>query len=272
MLKFLPSWNEVLFPGFVVLLFGVGGAVCGWFGERRTREYAALYGSITVLALWESFGPAAGLYRLTYHLLPGFDYLRAPSRFGLLTGLALCILAALGVTRLLAAMSKTTLAALPVITLAAAEILVPLPFAPPPPANPAYTQLAAMPYGSLLELPVYSQPLAYMRAGYMLGSTTHWMPLVDAYSDYIPDDFAESRDVLGEFPTRESLDWLASRHVRYALVHVDAYTEPAMRARLFDRLREFEPRLRTAYEDDATRLYEIVEAAPPPPAASVAAR
>ena len=81
--------------------------------------------------------------------------------------------------------------------------------------------------------------------------------------------------MLGEFPTRESLDWLICRHVRYALVHVDAYTDPAMRARLFDRLREFEPCLRIAYEDDATRLYEIVETAPPAPSPlpmSVAAR
>lgn len=91
----------------------------------------------------------------------------------------------------------------------------------------------------------------------MLGSTIHWMPLVDAYSDYIPEDFRENADVLGYFPTKESLDQLSAKRVRYALIHVNDYNA-AMRAELRERLREFSPYLRQVFADDETSLYEIL--------------
>jgi hypothetical protein len=257
MLAFLPKWNEVLFPGFVALTFGIGGLISGWLAGRRWRELSAMYGSLAALACWESFGPGAGLYRLTYAVVPGFSFLRAPSRFGLLVVLSLSVLAAIGIARLLARMSRPMLAAVPLALLAAGELLVPLPLTPTPGREPAYEQLARLPYGALIELPVYSDQFAQLRARYMLGSTVHWMPLVDAYSDYIPEDFLESVDVLGEFPTMESLARLERDRVRYALIHVSDYTNATMRAGLRERMKEFSPYLREIYADDGTSLYEI---------------
>jgi hypothetical protein len=259
MLALIPRWSEVLFPGFVALIFGIGGLISGWIAGRRWRELSAMYGSFALLACWESFGPRAGLYRLTYAVAPGFSFLRAPSRFGLLVVLSLSVLAAIGIARLLARISRPMLAALPLVLFAAGELAVPLRLMPTPGPDPAYRQLARLPYGALIELPVYSERFAQVRARYMLGSTIHWMPLVDAYSDYIPEDFLANADVLGDFPTKESLGQLSAEHVRYALIHVNDY-QGAIGRELRERMTEFSPYLRQVFADDETSLYEILGA------------
>ena len=260
MWAFIPKGSDQSFPGFVTLVFGVfalGSALSGPASGRRWRELVLLYSAIAVLACWESFGPRAGLYRLTYAVVPGFSFLRVPARFGLLVALSFSVLGAIGLAQLFARLPRPMLVAVPLALLAAAELAVPLRLTPTPEPEPAYAQLAKLPYGPLLELPVYSEKFAFLRSRYMLGSTNHWMPLVDSYSDYIPADFLEKMDVLGEFPTRESLAQLERDHVRYALVHVGAYTDGPMRAALFDRVKAFTPYLRVAYADNDTQLYEI---------------
>jgi len=257
MLAFLPAWHEVLFPGFVALVFGFVGALAGWRVGGRQREVVVLYAGAAALAFWESFGPSAGLYRVTYAIVPGFSFLRAPSRFGVLVALSFSVLAGLGVSRATAKTRVPALAAAILAFVAAAESRVPLRLAPVPAANPAYERLAALPYGAVLELPLYSEQFAYIRVRYMLGSTRHWMPLVDAYSDYIPQDFRDAADVLGEFPTSESIATLREQGVRYAVIHTADYGGPIRQA-LDERLAEFAPALRRLYADERTSLYEII--------------
>jgi hypothetical protein len=257
----IPKASEQLFPGFVAAIFGIGGLLSGWISGRRCRELSVLYGSIAVLACWESLGPQAGLYRLTYAIVPGFSFLRVPARFGLLVALAFAVLSAIGMAQLLKRVPRPMLVAVPLAIVTFAELLVPLRLTPTPEPEPAYEQLATLPYGALLELPVHSEQFAFLRSRYMLGSTIHWMPLVDAYSDYIPEDFLESMDVLGEFPTQESLAKLERDHVRYAIIHLSEYNGD-IRTSLFDRLKEFSPRLRSVYTDNETQLYEILASRP----------
>jgi hypothetical protein len=256
MLAYLPRWGDVLFPGFVALILGLAGAVLGWKAGGRLREITAFYVLVAGLAFWESFGPRGGLYPITYALVPGFTFLRASSRFGLLVVLSLSVLATLTVARMRAALggSRGLVAVLVAVTIG--ELLVPLRLMPVPPPEPAYAALALQPKGALLELPEYSETFAYVRARYMLGSTRHWMPLVDAYSDYIPQDFRDEADVLGDFPTRDSIALLQRQGVRYALIHVSDY-KGKMGASLEARLKEFASSLRPLYADANDRLYEI---------------
>ena len=80
MLPHLPPWVDVSFPGFVAVVFGLGGL---WAARTRQRgELVAIYGGLAVLAFWASFGPAGGLYAVLYKTVPLFAWLRAPSRFG----------------------------------------------------------------------------------------------------------------------------------------------------------------------------------------------
>lgn len=255
MLKMIERWNDVLFPGFVPVLFGVAGTMAGWIGGGRFREIAVLYGSVAGLAFWESLGPDGGLYRLTYATVPAFTFLRAPSRFGLLVIFALSILAALAVQSLLARVSLAGLVSACLVAMAVLEHVVPLRLMPVPPPEPAYQILATQPYGAVLELPVFSPQFRFIRARYMLSSTTHWMPLVNAYSDHIPPESVAAEGVLGEFPSRQAFALVEKDKIRYAVFHLDLYGKH--REALLLRLKEFASFLRLLYADERMLLYEI---------------
>ena len=249
--------QDLLFPGLLATVFGTLGAVMGWRTGGQRRETAVLYGSIVGLAFWASLGPKAGLYRLLYATLPAFSLMRAPSRFGLLVVLGLSALGAIAISTLLTRVRRRVLVGATLIALAVAESLAPLRISARPEVGPAYRQLATLPDGALLELPVYSRTLGFIRARYMVDSTAHWKPLVDAYSDFIPPDFLERADMIGQFPTREGLKEAARVPFRYAMFHLDRYQADA-RAALFVRLAHYAPCLRRLYGDDATLLYEVV--------------
>ncbi len=256
MLPHLGRWKEVLFPGFVPLVLGVAGVSAGWRAGGRRREIAIIYTTLGALALWASFGPDAGLYQLLYDAVPGFSLIRAAARFGLIVLLCLSVLTAVAVQALLARSRAAWALALVLLLVTAADRLVMLRFERVPPTSPVYHVLAALPDGAVLEVPVYSRLSGFRRTKYMLDSTTHWKPLVVAYSDHIPDDVDQRLDVLGDFPTRESLRDLGRDQVRYAVIHLDTYPRELL-PRLRDRIATFGPYLTERYRDDRTLLLEI---------------
>jgi hypothetical protein len=255
-LKLIEHWKEVLFPGFILLVFGTIGVAVGWLGRGRPRELSLMYGGLAILAFWISLGPDAGLYGLLYDV-PFFSLMRAPGRFGLIVVLGLSVLTGLSCSALFERLRRPALAATLLLGGSIAELLVPVGFFPVRPVEPAYRVLASQPYGAVLEMPVFSHQFRFVRTRYMLGSTAHWMPLVNAYSDYIPQDFLEKADTLGGFPSRESFKLLERDRVRYAVFHVDLYGE-SLREPLVARLREFAPYLRQLFNDERVLLYEIV--------------
>ena len=258
MLQLVGHKGELLFPGFITSMFGVLGAGVGWFDRRsHLRETAFLYSTLAVLAYWASLGPSAGLYSALYTLIPAFTWLRAPGRLGLIVTLALVTLAGIGISAALQKFSRPILLTGALATIALAELAVPIKFPAVPPVDPAYQVLATLPSGPVIEMPVYSERFAFVRARYMLSSTVHWMPLVDAYSDHIPKDFIAKADVLGDFPTRDAFKLLERDTVRYAVFHTDTYS-PAAHRDLSIRLQQFSPYLRQWYADERTSLYEIV--------------
>ena len=72
MIPYIGHFNEVLFPGFTATAFGLAGLVVGLRQAGRQRETAIVYGTLGALALWASFGPLAGLYRVFYNTIPLF--------------------------------------------------------------------------------------------------------------------------------------------------------------------------------------------------------
>jgi hypothetical protein len=255
-LRLIGHWQEVLFPGVAATLLGAAGTVVGLVRGGQAREVSLVYGGLVALSFWASLGPDGGLYGLLYAIVPGFSLLRAPSRFGVVVVLALSVLTGLAISTLLARLPRPRLVALLLGMAAAFELLAPSRFVPVQPVSPAYRVLAALPYGAVLELPVYSDAFRFVRTRYMLDSTAHWMPLVDAYSDYVPPDFIEHSEALGEFPTDESLELLRRDHVRYAVVHLDQYGAELLPA-LLQRLQVFHMYLRLRYADAHILLYEI---------------
>jgi hypothetical protein len=171
--------------------------------------------------------------------------------------LALSVLAGVAISAMLRRLSKPTLAAIVLMAASVAELRVPLSFRRVPRIEPAYRVLATLPPGGVLELPVYSRQFAFLRTQYMLSSTAHWMPLVDGYSDYVPQDFLDNTEALGYFPSRESFAILERDHVKYAVFHLAPYGDDARRD-LRARLREFDRYLARRYGDDWIELYDIV--------------
>ena len=257
--------GEVLFPGVLAIILGLSGAA---WSIRKTdgdpaaagdRETLVLYGSLGVLAFWGSFGPAAGLYTVLYRVVPLFTFLRAPSRFGLLLAFVLAIGAALALKRLLAlAGRRRSLAAAAVALIAVAELnVVPFPWQPALPVSSNYRVLAAMPRAPVAEFPFYGERVAYpLHAQYMVLSTTHWLPLVNGYSDYIPADFRQTAFVLDSFPSNDTFAVLQKYRVRYIGIHWDMYGPRAEEIRT--KLKPFERHLRPLGSDPAMSLYEIV--------------
>jgi hypothetical protein len=258
------EWKDTLFPGFIATGFGLAGIWFSWRSGGRIRQDVILYSAIGALALWLSFGPEGGLYALLYRL-PGFSFLRAPSRFGVIVTLSLSVLASMGVAEVLRRRAAAPLLVAGLLALAVAERAAFIPITPVPTVEPAYYALAEAPYGAVLDLPPLSENKDYRtaRTRFMIGSTVHWKPIVSAYSDHTPADFIEKLPVLASFPTRESLRLLHDDRVRYVVVHLEEYRRnPSALVRLEAGLKEFAPFLRDIFRDNRNVVYEIVGTPP----------
>jgi hypothetical protein len=257
MLPHLPPWVDVSFPGFVALGLGLAGI---WIARTRDRgELVAIYGGLAVLASWAAFGPAAGLYSVLYKTVPLFAWLRAPSRFGLIVSLAMAVFAGVAASALTKRFARPLPIAIALAVLALAELRVTSNLQDVPPFDPVYRTLATLPRAPVIELPFYYlRGMFPLHTGYMLNSTQHWMPLVNGYSDYIPQDFLDNVMTLAPFPTPPAMKLLEPLKVRYAVFHMYGYND-SNRHDTEVRLKSLENYFRPLYITDTTRLYEIVD-------------
>jgi hypothetical protein len=255
-------WTEVLFPGFLAIVFGSVGLAVLWrrrTDEPRGRETGLFYGSLGALAVWASFGPSAGLYTaLSY--IPVFSFLRAPARFGIVLALTLSVFAAFAFRHLLRHLPENRrLAAAVVLALAVLAELRVAPFgwddALPEPAG--YRMLAKMPSGPVANFPFFGSREAFpLHTRYMVYSTLHWQPLLNGYSDFIPARFRTESFVLDSFPSRDSFKVLQRHRTRYIGIHWNKFGERGGEIR--ERLKPFMRHLRRVADDENITLYEIV--------------
>jgi hypothetical protein len=163
-------------------------------------DVAAFYALVAGLAFWASFGPDAGLYRLFYETVPVFSLLRAPARMGILVTLALVVLSSAALATWLRRRAHPAAWTTAVVVAAALELnMAPLT------ALRDDRTLARLPRGPVAEFPYFARRDDFPRhAQYMLGSTYHWQPLVNGYSDYIPASWRATTVALSRFPTREA--------------------------------------------------------------------
>ena len=276
LLDWIEVWNEVLFPGFLTLGLAGLGVVSVRFPRRRGTGHAAapggpaeglgpvvaLYALLGLLAWWASLGPAGGLYTMLFDIVPGFGMLRAPARLGIVVSLALAVLAGVGVTWLAHGRRAPWVAAGLVLVALAELSSVPYPHFDAPRFPAAYRILADLPSGPLAEFPHFSDRMDYSRhTYYMVGSTTHWHPLINGYSDLIPQNFRAEVGELAQFPTPRSLEILARHKTRYVLFHRRFYTGEDWAA-LVTRLGQFADRLTPIFRDRDAWLFQIADSNP----------
>ncbi len=223
---------------------------------RRPRwDVALFYAILLLLCVWLSIGPPYGLWQYVYWL-PGFNFIRAPSRFMILGVLALSVLAGLGfdgATRRLrgraAAAAACAIGALAILECAA----MPLPMTRQTPQLPAIDRwLATQPAPFVVaEVPVPDTPNITLReeqeSVYILHSMAHWQKTVHGYSGLLPDFSDELYSAMAKFPDEESLRRLSEVGVAYVVVHD---------ARLADRASAF-PQLRLAHVEADGRVYAL---------------
>jgi hypothetical protein len=287
MLSAIDGYTGVVFPGFLTLALGIAGAAWQFLRKRgqspfppldvvrggpepvegpqelRTvpKDTAVLYLLVGIIALWSSLGPGAGLYWVLYKTIPFFTFMRAPERFGIVVVLALVVLGAPLLASLLHRTRRPLLAGAAFAVIAAAELATaPLTqLRQAEPVSPVYRKLAALPYAPVIELPFwYRRPDFPRHAYYMLNSTAHWLPLVNGYSDHIPQDFRNNVIPLSSFPSLESFAILGRLDAKYVVFHLNMFNR-ASRARLMQQLQTYARYLRPLVQEGDVWLYEIVD-------------
>ena len=254
---YLTAPSEVLFPGILAIVLGIWGARIALRSPQR--DIAIYYIGLALFTFWLTFGPKAGLYTALYYTVPVFSFLRAPSRAGIVVTLCLVVLAAPAMVALLKR-RHANLAAAALLLLATADVYrAPLRMREAPPLPNVYRTLASLPKGPVIELPFWATSIEYHRhAEYMLASTAHWQPLINGYSDHIPQDFRDHAPTLVNFPSPESFAILQPMQARYAVFHLDLMAQPA-RDELIKRLdNDYVGYLKPLEKDGSVWLYEIV--------------
>lgn len=253
--------TESLFPGILAIVLGIWGAtfVRERDGVGLRRDEARYYIGLGIFTFWLTFGPKAYLYSILYYTIPVFSFLRAPSRAGIVVTLCLVVLAAPALIVMMRRKHQNIAFAI-LLVLATADLYrAPLRTREAPPLPNVYRTLAGLPRGPVIELPYWSDSTSFHgHAEYMLLSTAHWQPMINGYSDHIPQDFRDRAPTLAKFPSRESFAMLEPLGARYALFHVNMLA-PKDREDLVRRLDvEYLGYLKPIEKDGDVWLYEIV--------------
>lgn len=224
----------------------------------------AFYGLLTLLTILLTIGPPLGIWPLVYWM-PGFSFIRVPSRFTILGMLGLAVLAAFGFERLRARLrpAHQRAAALVVGTLLVLEFLaIPLEVTPyrveiPPidrwlAGQPGRFAIAEVPLPSPADLGAFER----RQTTFMTHATAHWQKTVHGYSGIrarLHDDLFQH---LREFPTQEGLRRLSDIGVSRIVVHTEMYDPgawPAVEARIAG----FSAWLRLDHVEGAGRVYSL---------------
>ncbi len=248
--------QEVLFPGISVVLFT---GVALWIARRdnQARWLVLGYCLMAALAVWGSFGPSGGLYVLVAKILPGgMSFLRAPSRLGAVVVFTLSVVTGVAYARV--GGDRKWFAAV-VLAFLIFELRVAWPLQRVTTLPRAYYMLALLPRGGVVEFPFpYKSTDFHNHTRAMMRSMWNWQPLVNGYSDHIPDDFYQIALPINRFPDPESFAIMKTHDVRYVLVRVNDYAG-TYRDPLLARFLPYDKNLRLLTDDGDVRLYEIVK-------------
>jgi len=249
-----------LFPGLTVLILS---AAALWPGVR-SRSIVWLYAAIGAIFFVLSLGPEPtawshrlsrwGPYLWLTWIVPGFNAVRAPARMATGVYLALSVLAAFGIARLLAPSSTRVRIAL-VSAIGAALFIeglaAPIPLAAFDPRGrpgdrPAYRWLARSAPGAVLELPIHDWAIAPTLT-YQYATLVHRHPIVNGYSGR--GSALQSFLGGGSSPLREldrmdgALDLLQTLGIRYVIVHPADYDAPEEGLQTIAALRRSSPHI-----------------------------
>jgi len=244
-----PSPERTLFPG----LLAVGLSV---LAVTKLNRSLGLFLLVAAFAAWASLGPAWGLYRVLYAVVPGLAGVRVPPRFAIYVFFALAILAAHGAAMILRRFPSRGLAALLIVFPLAESFAGPIPYARAPELPSVYRWLADVPG----PVPIVEMPLPPVKrqrdnAVYLYWSTSHFKPLANGYATVVPPVYAEIAEAMKGFPTASGAAVLKGYGFRYIILHRDRYLR-ARAAQIEGRMNAA-PELRRVYRTENASVYEL---------------
>jgi hypothetical protein len=229
----------------------------------------AFYGLLALLTILLTVSPPLGIWPLVYSM-PGFSFIRVPSRFTILGMLGLAVLAGIGFDRVRERLQpgRRPVAAIVVCSLLMAEFLaIPLEVNPyrveiPPidrwlAGQPGSFAIAEVP----LPDPVNPGEFERRQTAYMMHASAHWQKTVHGYSGFRATLHERLFQNLREFPSDEGLRRLTGLGVSRVVVHTDLY-EPGDWAAVEARIGRFPDRLRLEHIEGAGRVYSLRPLAP----------
>lgn len=244
-----PSPERTLFPGLLALALAA-------VALARLNRSSGLFAFIGALAWWASLGPAWGLYRFLYTLVPGVSGVRVPPRISIYVLLAVAVLAAQGAAILLRRFPVKLLAPILIVFPLVETFGGPIPYARAPEVPEVYRWLAR----EEGPVPVVEMPLPQPKrqrdnAVYLYWSTTHYKPLANGYATAVPKVYAEIAEAMKTFPDPDGVELLRRYGFRYVILHRDRYLRT--RAARMEEGMNGEPGLRRIYRTENESVFEI---------------
>ena len=255
--------DAFLFPGLLVLLLAAIAIVSRPRLVNLRDNWTAFYLLLGIVATLMFIAWPFELWRYVYWL-PGLNFIRVPSRFIILTMLALAVLAGFGVDRLVGRASpKLRTIAITTLTLLLLGEYCVYPFAGVPfavdiPAIDRWLGTQPTPF-VVAEVPVPSAgdlgALERHQTQSMLHSMAHWQKTVHGYSGIRRPFHAQLYDELTAFPDAASLASLRAVGVTYVVVHTDQYGD---RWRTIEEQIARTPALKLEHTERAGRVYSLL--------------
>jgi len=260
--KFHEGASAYLFPGFLPVLLAAAALLVPR-DRSLPQRHVVLYALLALVSVLLFIDGPLALWPWVYSW-PGMNFIRAPSRFMILTTLCLAVLAAAGFERLAVRWTPLTQRAATVIL----AILLLAEFTAYPFQGSAYTLpspavdrwLASQPTPFVVaEVPLpdprNSGRFERFQTMTMLHSMAHWQKTVHGYSGFRAPFHDQLYLEMRRFPDETSIAKLREAGVTYVVVHREFYDAdqwPAVDARLAQ-----STGIRLVHEDESGRVYAV---------------
>ena len=246
-----------LFPGYLPLLLSAVAIGLALTGRDAFTRHIAFYALLAFLTVLMTVGRPFSLWPLVYWL-PGFNFIRVPSRFLILTVMALAVLSAIAFEQLTGRLAHrgrrvfaVGLCALLLTEFSTIPLAV-VPFTVRPPAAERWLADQPKPF-VVAEVPVSGAMRDH--STYMLHSMAHWQPTVHGFSGFDPPGHMQLYRLMRQFPDAECLSAMRGFGVTHVVVHIDRY-QPERWDEVSRRL-ENAPELELVFQEMKSRVYRL---------------